>query len=116
LSKAKKTKIILIGIFGAALLFIIYQYLSYMSLQTYEWDDNLITKDGIMYQDNPDLTYKYLNGEIKAAETIGRFKEDDFLGFKTWVIRLEGFDKKDAFLVRGLMYEGIYTKSISNES
>lgn len=109
--KVNRSKIFLIGILSAILMFIGFQYFKFMSLEVYEWDDNLITKEGIIYEDSPDLLIEYLNGEMKAAETIGRFKEDSFIGFKTWVIRLEGVDQKDAFLVRGLMFDGVYRKS-----
>lgn len=109
--KSKKPKIILLGILTVILLFTGFQYYKFMSLGVYEWDDNMIEKDGIIYEDNPEMLIEYLDGDLKAGETIGRFKDDGFLGSKSWVIKFEGIDEKDAFLVKGLIFDGVYSKS-----
>lgn len=102
---------IIITIFIIVILFVGAFYVKFMSLKVYDWNGNyLVANDGIKYQDSPALFKKYLNSEIKPEGIVGRVKGDKLLGFKTWVIKLKGYDSNVAFLIRGLMFEGVYVR------
>lgn len=81
---------------------------SYYRLPVYEWQDDLIKGNGRTYRSSsmPDLT-SIKDGQM-LGKTIGRFKGDHLLGFKTWVLRIEGYEEKKAVYVRGLMFDAVY--------
>lgn len=87
-------------------------YLKFEVFNPYRWNGNLVMKDNVMYQDNPELPIKYTNGDIKRGKAIGIIKGESFLGyiFITWVIKLERFDEEETFLVKGLMFDEVYTR------
>ncbi|WP_374713596.1 hypothetical protein [Symbiobacterium terraclitae] len=88
-------------------------YYRYASLEVYEWVDGIyvnVARDGIVYEPSQEISEKVASGELVPDRVIGRFKGDHFLGFKSAVIRLQGIDERDGFLVRGLMFESGYAR------
>ncbi|OPJ60279.1 hypothetical protein [Clostridium chromiireducens] len=101
-------KKLLIGI----LVIISVLYLKFEVFNPYRWDGILVMKHNVMYQGNPELSIKYSNGDIKREKAIGIVKGESILEyiFITWVIKLEGFDEEETFLIKGLMFDEVYTK------
>jgi hypothetical protein len=99
----KKIALILIII---VLLVISIPFINFMKLDIYDYDTNtnIISKDGIEY------IASSLPSSVETEKTIGRCRNDKFLGFKTWIIKLKDVDEKEEFLVRGLMYEAVYKR------
>lgn len=87
-------------------------YLKFEVFNPYRRNGNLVMKNNVTYQDNPELNIKYINGDIKRGKTIGIIKGESFLDciFITWVIKLDGFDEEETFLVKGLMFDMVYTR------
>lgn len=101
-------KKLLIGI----LVIISVLYLKFEVFNPYTWNGNLIMKDNVIYQINPKLFDKYSKGDIKSEKAIGIVKVESFMAhiFITRVIKLEGFNELETFLIKGLMFEEVYTK------
>jgi hypothetical protein len=78
-----------------------------MRLEVYDYDvnTNILSKDGIEYISSGSETSSH-----ETEKTIGRCRNDRFLGFKTWIVKLKSIDEKEEFLVRGLMYEALYVR------
>ena len=88
-------------------------YLKFMVFNPYRWNRGLVMKDNVIYQINPKLSNKYSNGDIKSGKAIGIVKGESFMDyiFITRVIKLEGVDEEETFLIRGLMFEEVYTRA-----
>lgn len=113
--KISKIKIAAISISCIILIGVIILFNNIKDIGVYsrETNGNIVSEDGIEYQFNGELTSSYAGGEVKAVRIIGRFKDKSFfetLSSGPKIIKLEGYDEKDTFLVRGLMLQEVYTK------
>ena len=84
--------------------------LSYQSLPEYNWTaNNDVERGGVLYRADPELLQQYLDGELKAGGIVGRFAGDSMIGGFN-VRRLGTLDPNDAFLVRGLMFDDVFSR------
>ena len=113
--KISKTKLALIIIFIIILISIMISYIKFTRLDIYvqETNGDVISQNGVVYEYNAQLTNSFDTGELKIDKIIGRFKGKDF--FNTWIlgtkiIKLQGYDEKETFLLSNLMLQEVYTK------
>ena len=106
----KITLIVVLGVIlliGGAVTAVI---LSYQSLPEYNWTaNNDVERGGVLYRADPDLLQQYQNGELKEGGIVGRFAGDSIIGGFN-VRRIGTLDPNEAFLVRGLMFDDVFSR------
>ena len=93
-----KNNKLLVGIITFFSIVLLSIYIIWIKLDIYDYDEdrNKISKDGIVFQLDQNLSNNTFDNS-KTSKIIGRCRNDNFLGFKTWIITLNGIDAKNTF-------------------
>ncbi|WP_044478248.1 hypothetical protein [Paenibacillus antibioticophila] len=85
-------------------------------LQVFDWKGEQVISNGITYDYDMTLSAWTFTDRLPIEKTIGRIRGDKFWGFKTWILKIEGYDSDELVMLRGMMFDAIFVnRSTDND-
>ncbi|GIO36363.1 hypothetical protein J41TS12_12240 [Paenibacillus antibioticophila] len=104
--------IVLVGCLG----FVTVIAIRFERLQVFDWKGEQVISNGITYDYDMTLSAWTFTDRLPIEKTIGRIRGDKFWGFKTWILKIEGYDSDELVMLRGMMFDAIFVnKSTDND-